>query len=616
MVHCANHCRGYMVWEGLQARVIPGGMIPPPRISPVLLLDVSIRPRMSFYVNGEKTGSFIVDAKVSGPLYTNVHDPSKSLKASHIHGTPWDITSPASNNQTELRARAIQVAGDDNEEGLAVKVIHKDSSTIISPPATIKFNETSKEFSFSLTDFFKTTQAPQTVTLELARTSGQKFTATTDLYYLPNPRPPQSVARIDSLYGGLQVRYNSPRWETIFPYSFYLSGVWLGQDPGNVKKFKDMGFNILHVVPGGGGMGYNFDELDKWFDEAEELGLWIMYDMRHSYQNVEYVKSQVERYKMRKNMLLWYTADEPDGFEHPPSSTSKAYSLIRSLDPYHPISLCLNCQNYYFREYSAGADIILADVYPIGANTSFSNKYHTPCNLTHGDCGCDNCHTSPTSPALLNIPSRLDLWTQFQTQLAAMGGSGAGGSGMSGSGVSRSKPLWSVPQAFTQQDFWLRTPTSAEVVAMVLLSVNHGAKGIVMWQFPTAGEIVGVASEFSRRVVNAGEGFVKFVLGAEREMVRVSGDGAGVGFVDAAMWRAGGQVMVSVVNAGEERVEGDVRLDLGERLQIKEAGRNLWGRGGWSDQGRRTLVRSGMEGVESFVFLVEVEEDGWGVATS
>lgn len=64
-----------------------------------------------------------------------------------------------------------------------------------------------------------------------------------------------------------------------------------------------------------------------------------------------------------------------DGHEDDPDAPSKSYAFIKSLDPYHPISLCLNCQNYYFQKYSAGTDIILADVYPIGTNTSHSTKY-------------------------------------------------------------------------------------------------------------------------------------------------------------------------------------------------------------------------------------------------
>lgn len=45
--------------------VIPGGAIPQPTISPVLLIDVAIKPRMSFYLDGEREGSLIVDTKVA-----------------------------------------------------------------------------------------------------------------------------------------------------------------------------------------------------------------------------------------------------------------------------------------------------------------------------------------------------------------------------------------------------------------------------------------------------------------------------------------------------------------------------------------------------------------------
>ncbi|KAL9600420.1 MAG: hypothetical protein Q9219_003173 [cf. Caloplaca sp. 3 TL-2023] len=399
------------------------------------------------------------------------------------------------------------------------------------------------------------------------------------------------MVRIDGLHGGLQVRSTGPVWESIFPYSFYLSGPWLGSDPGNLKKFKSLGYNVLHVVPGGDGIGYDLRELDKWFDEAEQLGLWIMFDMRWTYQNTNYVRIQVERYKTRKNMLLWYTADEPDGHEDPPDAPSKSYSFIKTLDPYHPISLCLNCQNYYFQQYSAGADIIMADNYPIGTNTEYSTKYHTPCNTTYGDCGCDNCHTSPISPALSNIPSRIDLWSRFQEQLGLP-----------------PKPLWSVPQAFTQQDFWTRTPSPEEVVAMAVLSINHGATGIIMWVFPTADEIVDVTGRFS--AVATGRDFTKFVLEVRSEAVAVSrGSGGAAVFVDARAWRRDGEMLVSVVNMAGARVGGEVRVELPGDVEVKGivVGGSMWGFEGWKVEGERTLVRSGMGGSESNLFTVEVE---------
>lgn len=69
------------------------------------------------------------------------------------------------------------------------------------------------------------------------------------------------------------------------------------------------------------------------------------------------VTEEVNRIKSRPNLLLWYTADEPDGTSDPLDATVKASNLITSLDggdgtggaAYHPVSLVLNCQDYQFR---------------------------------------------------------------------------------------------------------------------------------------------------------------------------------------------------------------------------------------------------------------------------
>ncbi|KAI4183262.1 MAG: hypothetical protein LQ346_006387, partial [Caloplaca aetnensis] len=447
---------------------------------------------MNFYLDGEGAGSFI---------------------ASYIHGQPYDDPPDIRPDGDELRVRSNLTASPRDDEILQVRIVHADTGDPIISSAGIAFNETGREFSITLTSF-KPSRAPSPIKLDLIKRDGTKFTATTDLYFLPNPALPQSVSRIDSLRGSLQVRSNGPYFETVFPYSFYISGVWLASNPINLRKFKDLGYNVLHIIPSEVGVGYDLNQLDAWYDEAESLGLWIMHDMRWTYKFHDYVRIQVERYKRRKNMLLWYTADEPDGHEDSPNAPPNAYSFLKSLDPYHPISLCLNCQNYWFQEYSAGADILMADTYPIGTNTEFSTKYNTPCNTTYGDCGCDNCHTSPTSPALLNIPSRLDLWSRFQSQLGLP-----------------PKPIWSVPQAFPAQDFWTRTPTPEEVVAMALLSINHGATGIVMWTFPTADEIVEGTSKFSKVVT--GEEFRRFVPRATGQACKVVWEGAVEGKVDA-----------------------------------------------------------------------------------
>ena len=132
--------------------------------------------------------------------------------------------------------------------------------------------------------------------------------------------------------------------------------------------------------------------------------------------NASAVISQVNHIKHRPNLLVWYTADEPDGTSDPLDATLKASNLITSLDGgdgnggagYHPISLVLNCENYYFTSvpsflmiltstdffllliqsnYASGIDIVMQDTYMIGNNVTFSSVYKTVCTEGYGDCG-------------------------------------------------------------------------------------------------------------------------------------------------------------------------------------------------------------------------------------
>jgi hypothetical protein len=72
--------------------------------------------------------------------------------------------------------------------------------------------------------------------------------------------------------------------------------------------------------------------------------------------NASEVTAQVNRIKLRPNLLVWYTADEPDGTSDPLDATLKSSNLIQSLEGgdgtggagYHPVSLVLNCENYFF----------------------------------------------------------------------------------------------------------------------------------------------------------------------------------------------------------------------------------------------------------------------------
>lgn len=90
------------------------------------------------------------------------------------------------------------------------------------------------------------------------------------------------------------------------------------------------------------------------------------------YTNLTSVEEQVLEFKNRPSLLLWYTADEPDGTQDTRNASGLAADLIHNIDPYHPVSLVLNCFDYYWKQYTARTNIILEDAYPIGVNMTWS----------------------------------------------------------------------------------------------------------------------------------------------------------------------------------------------------------------------------------------------------
>jgi hypothetical protein len=114
---------------------------------------------------------------------------------------------------------------------------------------SILVNTTNNEIGFSLSGL-TARLAPYEVVLTLAPGDGAQFyTATADLYFLPERTDGGSVVKVDNLYGGLQVQdylKSSTEFTPLFPYTFYTSwDGWLELSTNNVQVFKDMGYNII-----------------------------------------------------------------------------------------------------------------------------------------------------------------------------------------------------------------------------------------------------------------------------------------------------------------------------------------------------------------------------------
>ncbi|KAF8890734.1 hypothetical protein BD779DRAFT_1671264 [Infundibulicybe gibba] len=505
--------KNYMTTEPI---VPPGGefVIPATSATPLLAFRCSpaLRPYLTDDVSPQDptSVSILIDAPIT---------------FSHISGAaPITLADPAGAGSLDV---TVSVDG---------KVLTSGS---------VPLNSTKHPLPFSLASL-----QPRTAAFNLsctAKFSSQTFHATGSLSYLVPPRSDfASVTKMDLRTGALLARPANGKggpFAPVFPIGFYT-------------QFDGYLFTIIHPVP----TFSNLTLLDAVLDKMQEAGLYIMYDMRGTYTNATAVTEQVNRIKGRPNLLLWYTADEPDGTSDPLDATLKASNLITSLDGgdgaggagYHPVSLVLNCENYQFTAYTSGADIVLQDTYMIGNNVTFSSQFHTVCTKDYGDCGCDNCKGS-----FEDISTRMD---EFKQRLFI-------------NGWERTKAVWTVPQGFGNETYWKRYPTGKEFVVESIVGINHGGLGVVSWDDPTTPDIKASASLLARSLPQ----MTPFIFDPVAVFRQIT-----VNRVDVGIWTSGSKILVLASNMNYFVVPitlADLGLSAGAISQVLDSGAKINGKG-------------------------------------
>lgn len=346
-----------------------------------------------------------------------------------------------------------------------------------------------------------------------------------------------------------------------------------------LDEFASMGYNVIHIAPTGdlSNVPFPWAEFEPYLNRADELGLYFQYDPRWSYTNLTEMINQVTHMRTHPSMLLWYTGDEPDGKGNPLNATSIAYNTIRTLDPYHPVSLALNCYNFYYQDHAAGAEIIMSDPYPISTNTSYSSVYGTVCNSTYGCCGCDDCNG-----IFEDISSRLDNFAHYDDI------------------IGWSKTHWGVPQAVGANTFWTRFPTAAEEVVMSMLSINHAAKGIVLWDFPTTTAIANVTAQLAK--VLTSEMVTGLLLGAQ--LVQTLGV-SGASRVDAAAWIGREKMLLSIINLNYGDLKGNLSVHMPVGTKVSAISQRLWGDIEWS-VGDSSVLANGVPGLGVSLLVLDL----------
>lgn len=373
------------------------------------------------------------------------------------------------------------------------------------------------------------------------------FNIKSEIYVLPN-KPKGSVVRIDNLTGGLFLR-SSPesKFEPFFPYGFYApcEGFLCGENSvANIKAYSSHGLkSMVPMMPASAASRDVYNALDS-------AGVRYMYDLRQHYKNYSTVREQVEAIKDSDGLYAYWAFDQPDGHSATHARMWKASSLIKKLDPYHPIAVSLGCDNYYFDEYSRGADIIVADAHPIGSGTS---RWHTGCNATYGSCGCDNCKGN-----VLDVATRLERMVEYERWLNH----------------------WPKPKMLNLQaspsggDSLPVSPSASEVIAMSALAIHSGAKGVLPWAWPVDNETTALHAKFSRVMNNHIVNELLTKAPAKKFKVKKHKE------LEVSYWMLNRTMMLSVVNMGKKSLRGPMVIDL-PHIQPTKITTVLWGSAAW-----------------------------------
>lgn len=137
---------------------------------------------------------------------------------------------------------------------------------------------------------------------------------------------------------------------------------------------------------------------------------------------------------------------------------------------------------------------------------------------------------------------------------------------------------------------------------MTMLSINHGAKGIIMWTFPTTPELVNVTSALAELLTDKCAGLL---LGADLSPgLAVKGAPA----ADVSLWENGQRMLLSIVNPSYEEAVGLVEFQLPINVTAHSL-ISLWGDNQWKmvDDGAgyiKSLQTIGLPGLSVDVLLL------------
>jgi hypothetical protein len=155
----------------------------------------------------------------------------------------------------------------------------------------------------------------------IGESSAAFATASSELYWLPPSPYGGSIVQLDSSSGKLLVSGKGTDGmpgaggASFFPIGYYTSwGNYLESNFSILSEIKAVGYTLVHPIPGGGSVEEAWGEnglqrFAQFLDAALEAGVWVMYDMRHTFSSIPDLGLQIKAFRSHPALLLWYTAD-------------------------------------------------------------------------------------------------------------------------------------------------------------------------------------------------------------------------------------------------------------------------------------------------------------------
>ena len=138
---------------------------------------------------------------------------------------------------------------------------------------------------------------------------------------------------------------------------------------------------------------------------------------------------------------------------------------------------------------------------------------------------------------------------------------------------------------------------------MTMLSINHAAKGIVMWTWATTPWLADLTSKLGKILIND---CTEPILASKlfRNLKVLGGKG-----IDVSIWVGAEEILVSIVNPVYEAQSGPLAIELPDGVEASSVSSVLWGTG-WQVSTSSSLTRQSVSALSVDLFKLVVKKGG------